>query len=60
MYEFTKEKIFGKLVNFLINLLKFFFFFDIVGEIYFNFSVIVVYVERKRIKRMEVFRRFLI
>lgn len=60
MYEFTKEKIFGKLVNFLINLLKFFFFFDVVGEIYFNFSVIVVYVERKRIKRMEVFRRFLI
>lgn len=26
VYEFTKKKIFGKLVNFLINLLKFFFF----------------------------------
>lgn len=36
-----KKKIFGKLVNFLINLLKFF-FFDVVGEIYFNFFVTVV------------------
>lgn len=41
VYEFTKKKIFGKLVNFLINLLKFF-FFDVVGEIYFNFFVTVV------------------